>query len=105
MNRIQRGVEAQRPTPEQIKDMVIKNLKTELISSGTKAVDSISAKLLVLSTASANLLKGKFDNEISELIARAQKETEHQTSNNKKFSNELIADIERITTTVLIELY
>ena len=92
------------PTLEQIKEMVIKNLKNIMIACGRKAVDSVTSRLLTMQSASTSLLNGRFDEEISSLTSRAQDDVNDQSTDNKQFSTRLIEDIDKITNTILVEL-
>jgi len=96
--------ESRPPTLEQIKEVVVKNLKNVMISCGRKAVDSVTSRLLTMQTASTSLLNGRFDEEISSLTSRAQDDVKDQSTDNKQFSTRLIEDINRITNIILIEL-
>ncbi len=91
-----------RPTQEQNKDLIVKNLSGELITSGLKAVDSISVRFMYLTMAS-KLLKGVFDSEIERLYILTKREAEEQTSDIKVFSPELIRDVKKITVDILKE--
>lgn len=104
MKRRNPGENDGRPTPEQTKDLVLRNLSRELIDSGLRAVDSVSIRLMTLSTASSNLLNGKYNEEIGILLEHAKQEASGQASDSKSFSPGLIADLKKVTADILKEI-
>lgn len=82
---------------EKTKGLIIKNLSSEMITSGPEAVGSISARLLALEMASNTFLAKKYDDEIERLLLSVKREILAEDSDKKNFSLELINEIKNIT--------
>lgn len=104
MRRRYEEVVPQRPTEEETKSLILKNLSTDIITSGKRSVDSISVRLMTLNMASTNLLSGKYDTKIEMLYKTAKQEASGQNCDNKSFSQGLVNDLIKLTSDILKEL-
>lgn len=100
----QRSKEETKPSKEKTKSMVLDYLSRELITSGERAVDSLSVRLMILTMASNKLLERKYGVQIDQLYKDVTEAAQKQDSDNKIFDSGLIAEIEDLTAKILKEV-